>query len=457
MRTRRQTRLLQGNMAAPPAPPAFIKKSLSKWAITGLDLSDSGFSKLHSKESKYPEDKELYDLKPEKFLSVRTMCKDKVAKICANGIFTLQEGNESLNLLTQYSKIKEATITAARNALWPDQNQNNFTDQEEADKFTDAQIRASVFGSFLHSMLDESSRKQLQADKDFFTVKDAEPDGVYFDGPSYYYKLAHVVDPNNINLIQSLRDQITKMDAKDFGYSAKTMLAEFKLQQDRLRELGDTYSDTDKFRDMWKMLGTIKESHFGDYIRRKKEAYHEMAEADRVKTGTFMQYVNQIRDKETTMKNDGEWNKPNKDEAMVIALLNHVLEGGKKGNGKNTQKSDSNGKKKGDKNSDKEKRKHPEWKTEAPKDDNATLEKNDRTYSWCKKCRNGKGLWALHKTDQHKDDFKPRSASGSNKDSTSQKKKNASKSDSKKQVKVSDDLLKSAKSYLARFKESDFQ
>ena len=60
-----------------------------------------------SKESKYPEDKELYDLKPEKFLSVRTMCKDKVAKICANGIFTLQEGNESLNLLTQYAKIKE--------------------------------------------------------------------------------------------------------------------------------------------------------------------------------------------------------------------------------------------------------------------------------------------------------------------------------------------------------------
>ena len=129
-------------------------------------------------------------------------------------------------------------------------------------------------------MLDESSRKQLQADKDFFTVKDAETDGVYFDGPSYYYKLAHVVDPNNINLIQSLRDQITKMDAKDFGYSAKTMLAEFKLQQDRLRELGDTYSDTDKFRDMWKMLGTIKESHFGDYIRRKKEAYHEMSDED---------------------------------------------------------------------------------------------------------------------------------------------------------------------------------
>ena len=83
MCTRSHTRLLQEqrNMAQ---PPAFIKKSLLKWAITGLDLSDSGFSKLHSKESKYPDDKELYDLKPEKILSVRTMCKDKVAKICAN-------------------------------------------------------------------------------------------------------------------------------------------------------------------------------------------------------------------------------------------------------------------------------------------------------------------------------------------------------------------------------------
>ena len=34
-------------------PPVIVKKSLSKWDVIGLDLSDAAFSKLHSKESKF--------------------------------------------------------------------------------------------------------------------------------------------------------------------------------------------------------------------------------------------------------------------------------------------------------------------------------------------------------------------------------------------------------------------
>ena len=47
--------------------PAIVMKSLSKWGMVGLDLSDAGFSKLHSKESKYSESKAKYNLEPEKF------------------------------------------------------------------------------------------------------------------------------------------------------------------------------------------------------------------------------------------------------------------------------------------------------------------------------------------------------------------------------------------------------
>ena len=48
-------------------PPPIVKKTLSKWGIEGLDLSDPGFSKLHSKESKYSDNKAKYNLEPEKF------------------------------------------------------------------------------------------------------------------------------------------------------------------------------------------------------------------------------------------------------------------------------------------------------------------------------------------------------------------------------------------------------
>ena len=43
------------------------RKILSLWAKEGLDLTDSAFTKLHSKESKLEEGQEKHDLKPEKF------------------------------------------------------------------------------------------------------------------------------------------------------------------------------------------------------------------------------------------------------------------------------------------------------------------------------------------------------------------------------------------------------
>ena len=47
------------------------------------------------------------------------------------------------------------------------------------------------------------------------------------------------------------------------------------------------------------------------------------------------------------------------------------------------------------------KKEYPEWKTTAPKNDKKLMECEGRTYFWCTKCRNGKGLWAMHKTEEH--------------------------------------------------------
>ena len=58
--------------------PAIVKKSLSKWASLGLNLSEAGFSKLHANESKFSNDKTKYDLLPEKF---ETYKNDIIAKI----------------------------------------------------------------------------------------------------------------------------------------------------------------------------------------------------------------------------------------------------------------------------------------------------------------------------------------------------------------------------------------
>ena len=212
-----------------PATTTISKKSLSKWAIEGLDLSDSGFSKLHSKESKFDGDK-LYDLDQETFLSVRNLCNQKVKKIHATEIFTvsngIEENYEVMNVITQYPNIKEREVEEFRDIRWPSTDPY-FHNQSDADKFTDNQIKASVFGSYLHSMLTEAAQCKLQADKAFYTVT-VSSGGEYIDGPSFYLKVARIVDPNNMHLIETMRSKIKKMDVKDYGYSAKAMLTEFK-------------------------------------------------------------------------------------------------------------------------------------------------------------------------------------------------------------------------------------
>ena len=45
----------------------FTLKGLSKWSMEGLDLTDAGFSKLHTKESKFDSENKKYDLGSETF------------------------------------------------------------------------------------------------------------------------------------------------------------------------------------------------------------------------------------------------------------------------------------------------------------------------------------------------------------------------------------------------------
>ena len=57
---------------------AITYKSLSKWIIPGLDMSDAGFAKLHAKESKFEDDCKQYDLDASKFKQYVDHLKEKV-------------------------------------------------------------------------------------------------------------------------------------------------------------------------------------------------------------------------------------------------------------------------------------------------------------------------------------------------------------------------------------------
>ena len=89
---------------------------------------------------------------------------------------------------------------------------------------------------------------------------------------------------------------------------------------------------------------------------------------------------------------------------------------------------------------------YPKWKLVAPKDDESKEKVVDnKTYYWCSKCRDGKGLWSLHS------ESKAKNASNSN---DTPKKDN--KKDESPPVTINPDLLKIAKAHLSRYADANF-
>jgi hypothetical protein len=448
----------------PQPRPAIVLKSLSKWATVGLDLSEAGFSKLHSQESKFSDDKPKYNLEPDKFEIWRNELIEKVNRMHSVEVFSgVDDDGNARYLLKEYSQLTEENVEDMKETTWPP-TLPVFMSQESADLFTDLQIKASCIGTYIHASLSDSAKKQLRAQQDRFTVQDANGNE-YFDGPGYFYYIADLVDPDNSHMIENVRRQLRTLDVKNFGFSVIKMLAEFKLLIQKIDELGGRYDEEDQFLDFWDCLKTMKEREFARYVKQEKDAYRKLTRTNR---GTLESYIRDMTQKEVSMKEDNEWNVMSPEDTMIMALVstlehsNSSKKKKKKSEDKSEKKSDDKSSNDKDKLSDAEKLKRkdakiPDWKKKAPTSGaSKTLEKDGKTYYWCGKCRSGKGLWALHKESDHKDDFKSKSKEKKDKKQVSFS-TDTKQSDAEPAISVSKNLLSNAKAYLAQFNNSDFQ
>jgi hypothetical protein len=331
-------------------------------------------------------------------------------------------------------------------------------------------LKASTLGNWIHESLTEFAKRQLRAEQEFieYSNSDGNP---YYDGPSYFYAIAELVDPDNGQLIETVRTQLRDLNVKDFGFSIIQMLAEFKNLQTRIGELGGTYNVDDQFLDFWACLCTMQEKEFARYVRQERDAYRKLACGNR---GHIKTYMRDMCDKEVAMKADNKWNVMSAEDAMVISLVN-ALEAvtkterhTKKKTSNESEKDKSKQSDKNDKETDKKRREDhiPEWKKISPKEgEPITKEVHGKTYHWCSKYRDSKGPWALHKEEEH------RTLTKSDNDSKSSSVRknvsfiaavtgegdndNQSTSSEDPKIQVNPSILKNAKAYLAKFQ--DFQ
>jgi hypothetical protein len=448
-------------------PATIVKKKLSRWALQGLDISEAGFSKLHSKESHFEKDGKHYDLNPESFKTYRDGLIEKIERMFAKDVFNIKDVNDTKRgVLKEYTRLTEDDVKAHRDAIWTDPT--SFASQTEADVFTDIQLKSSTIGSYINESLEAKAKAQLKSEESFFKVEDSEGNS-FFDGPSYFFKITEIVDPDNGQLIDDVKRTIRSLHIKDFGYSAIKMLAEFKNLKIRVEELGGTYSEDETFFDFWQCIETMKEEEFRRYVKNEKDIFSETPRSSR---DNLDKYIKKFSNKEVRMRTAKEWNVMSSKDTMVMALVS-MLDDQKSSTKikKHSQESDKENERPPLTAEEREQRREariPDWKKIAPKGNEPTkTDRGGRTYHWCSKCRDGKGMWSLHPTEEHKKDFKSSYLSSN---TTSSKKDDLKTDDNSKPTKkvsfkatsedkpsisVKKDLLSNAKAYLAQF-DSDF-
>ena len=119
----------------------------------------------------------------------------------------------------------------ARQSRWKtkeEEEQNPFANQIEANKYTDQQIKSSVVGNYHYESLTNEAKKTLLAEGATFKVKDTE-ENEYFDGPSLFWKIANIVESDNASSIETMRELLKSLNIKDYNYSVKSTMTEFKL------------------------------------------------------------------------------------------------------------------------------------------------------------------------------------------------------------------------------------
>ena len=449
---------------------------MSLWAKEGLDLTDSAFNKLHSKESRYEDKREKFDLQPETFRKFAKNLIDKVIRMHATNEFTViitkPGGNVTKNVLKEYSTIQSTEMTTNRDERWPATAPLHST-QSEQDKFTDSLIKASVVGNYIHDSLTEDAREQLEAESDFFKVLD-EDGASHYDGPSYFYAIARLVDPDNGHLVAGVKRQLRSLDVKNYNYDVKKMLSDFKNLSTRVVDLGGTLSTDDQLLNLWSACSTMKEKEFTRFVG---ELEDREAEKDPSARDSINELIRKICAKQTRMETKNTWNSMSQEDIMLMSLVGLLENKSSKKKGSLKSKNRSSSKSVKEKNAPassasqtgSKDAKIPEWKKVPPtKDEPNEKVIGNRTFYWCAKCRNGTGMWAMHK--QHDDNFKAIQCktgldSGTtlnNKDTkkvsfnvSSECDKEDSDVDDAPQITVRDDLLHNAKTYLSQF--SDFQ
>ena len=409
-RSQARTRVHQPNPLLTSTMATFSFKALTLWACSPLDLSDSGFSKQYAEEGKGLSDK--FNLEPTKFERFKNTIMEKGERCCMNGIFTLDQNSQKLNLVTMFTRITETTIATAVATRWVTPLPSTATNTEK-NLLQDQRIKANLLGTYLLQSLTDSAKRQLLNSKSLWKK---EFDGMIVnDGPALFWSITRIVQPDNGHLVDKLKTRILDLSVKNFGFSVKTMLSKFTSLSDEIGDLRGTYNEDDKQLDFWRAVKTMPEQKFAMFVSQQHDIYRTTPKSTRE---TVTALISKMVAKQVNMEAENEWNKLSFEQSQILALTARLQDATKAVKPKSTHFETGSSNNQSDK--EKKKFKYPEWKKIPPSEGEPSEKIVDSvTYYYCPHDHNGHGgVWGRHKLEDHKDKS-PKQLRNDNKENSS--------------------------------------
>ena len=417
-----------GGYGPHPMPHRFPRNiRLNLWSTMGLDITYPPFAKelrYHSKYDTSSKENELWNLTTDRYRPITKELDEKARTCCLGAILSIQLPTGFKNVLWSASDVTLQEIQGLRNFIWyslpPTVTDLQWTFQQ------DCRIKSSMLGSYLFSMLTESAKENLVTWKGEYLVKD-ELGEEHMDGATLWWCITAVVQPYSEFSVYEIQTKLIGLRISQFGHSVTKMLAKWWVYLYQIRDLGGDYSDSLYSNHFWNSVSSLDESIYRSFIENRFTLYMS---TPRINRPTLREESKIIIRQESWMTSRKIWNKRSKPESQIMALATDLYvnstngssssstnsNGGSGRGNSNRRNRNNNSSNNGNSNATSDQPtefKYNKWKVTAPTDGITTQTRNNKEYHWCTKCREGKGLWARHSTENHKADYKSNNSTSS--------------------------------------------
>ncbi len=380
--------------------------SLNPLATT-IDLTTAQGIKQYDKATKGTDTKLDLTNDPEAAEAFMTKLKVDSRKFCFGPVTThaeiqvagethpyLQAGTDTVNLLTDYSKITRDRVVETGGVLFGcafdvDGTHDHICVESNDDNVNALRLRNSMLGVYLKNSLTSDGQKTLDNYSDEYLYTNTDGNSVS-DGMTVLHIILTLIMPTTKASNKNKRAQIRKMHPKDFDGDVPKMISRMQTLKAAIEnDSGTEYDDFILY--LFKACKQSKFPEFNEYVKDQQsewEIQDEDGSANDIIVKLMKKWNNNSINEESQEQSSKPKGNAKSSTAKVLVLLTAALTNAQVGMGGKSEQRIRSGKSS-----------IAEWRKTKSYDE--SIFKDGKMYYWCPQHQDGKGLYVTHHPKDH--------------------------------------------------------